>query len=460
MRRSPNLVQNHDFTLLWIGQTISELGNQMSLFVLPIAAWQLSHSAFTTALAGSSSLLGMVLALLPSGVIADRMDGRRVMRCASAVGGVAFASLVIAGLLGQLSVAHLIAVGVIGGACAGLFAPAETAAIRNVVPEDQLPTALSQNQAREHVATLAGGPLGGLLIAVTRWLPFAADAISYAVSWALLGRLRTDLRPSVRSTSRHQVRQELREGFAFIWQRPFFRVLMVWSALVNLTANAFFFLAILRLIQAGYRPATIGLTETAAGVAGIVGAMAAPALIKRFATGQLTVVIAWSFVPLSIPMIWFNNPVVVIAAIGATMLLNPAGNAGIGAYRMRCTPADLQGRVAAASRFTSMLAMPLAPVMAGLLLGTLGGPTAMAALIAMTGVVALIVTFSHEVRSVPRPDAWGQASALGSVADQTSRSSSSATVNEPSTVSDEPPVDPRTVLGMPAAVAAPSNAST
>jgi MFS family permease len=443
-----SFVRNHDFTVLWIGQTISELGNQMSLFVFPVVAWQISHSAIATALAASSAIAGNVLALLPGGVIADRFDGRKVMRWSSAIGALAFASLVVAGVTGHLTIAHLVAVGVIGGACAGTFAPTETAAIRSVVAEDELPTALSQNQARESVASLAGAPLGGLLLAITRWLPFVADALSYAVSWALLGRLRTDLKPVDREQTR--VRDELKEGFAFIWHRPFFRVLTIWAALVNLTVNAVFFLAILRLIQGGFRPTIIGLTEAAAGVAGILGAMAAPRIINRFATGRLTIMVGWSFIPLSIPMIWFNQPWVVILAIGGTTFLIPAGNAGIGAYRMRVTPLELQGRVAAASRFTSSLIMPVAPVIAGALFATLGGSKAMAVLLVATACAALIVTLSRDVRAVPRPDQWDQENTDRSVPVQASRTSSSPTEKAPSTVMAEPPVEPNTVLGMPA----------
>lgn len=454
------LVRSRDFTLLWIGQTISELGNQMSIFVFPVVAWQISHSTLATALAAASAMVGNVMALLPGGVLADRFDGRSVMRWSSGIGALAFASLVAAGLLGHLTVAHLIVVGLVGGACAGTFGPTEMAALRSVVPEGSLPTALSQNQAREHLATLLGGPVGGVLVAVARWLPFVADALSYAVSWALLGRLRTSLKPAESDQPSQRVRAQLREGFAFTWRSPFFRVLIVWAALVNLTANGIFFLAILRLIQGGFRPATIGLTEAAAGVAGIVGAIAAPWLIGRFRTGWLTIVLAWSFVPLSIPLIWFNHPLVVGVAIGATMFLNPAGNAGISAYRMRVTPHELQGRVTAASRFVATLVMPLAPVVAGLLLTAVGGSMAMAVLVVATAGTALIVTLSRDVRSVPRPDAWDQANTERSVPVQASRTSSSDTVNAPSTVSERPPVDPSTVDGMPAAVAAAKSAST
>jgi predicted MFS family arabinose efflux permease len=401
------LRRNHDFTVLWVGQTISELGSRMSMFVFPLLAYAITGSALWAAAAESAHLLGLVATLLPAGVYADRTDRRRLMRAASASGLVLYLSLVAAALTVGITVGHLLVVAVLTGAGAGLFAPAETSAVRAVVPDEDLAAALSQNQARQHVASLVGGPLGGLLFGLVRWLPFAADAVSYAVSWVLLGRIRTDLSsPGVEDGPPQRLRESLGHGFRFILERPFFRVLLVWSGLVNLLVNALFFVAILRLIQAGFAPVQIGLVETAAGLFGLLGAVAAPWIIEHSRTGALTVTIAWSFVPLVVPMVFWNNPLVVAAALSTGLFLNPAGNAGIGAYRMALTPADLQGRVQSTSQFASMSTMPLSPMIAGALLAGLGGGGAIAALGVLTALAALIPTLSRSVRGVPRPAVW------------------------------------------------------
>jgi MFS family permease len=399
------LRKNHDFTVLWIGQTISELGSRMSMFVFPLLAYAITGSALWAAAAESAHLAGMVATLLPAGVFADRTDRLRLMRAASASGVVLYVSLVAAALTFGITIGHLLVVAVLTGAGAGLFAPAETSAVRAVVPDEDLAAALSQNQARQHVASLVGGPVGGALFSLVRWLPFAADALSYAISWILLGRIRTDLSSATEGPA-PRLRESLAGGFRFILERPFFRVLQVWSGLTNLLVNALFFVAILRLIQSGYAPVQIGLVETAAGVFGVLGAVAAPRIIERCRTGALTVVIAWSFVPLVVPMVFWNNPLVVSAALSAGLFLNPAGNAGIGAYRMALTPADLQGRVQSTSQFVSMSTMPLSPIVAGALLTGLGGGGAIAALGALTAAAALIPTLSRSVRSVPRPAVW------------------------------------------------------
>ena len=406
------LARNRDFTILWIGETISELGSTMSMFAFPLLAYALSGSALLTAAAEAAYLVGLVAALLPAGVAVDRTNRRTLMLATSGSGVVLYGSLAVAGTLGSLTIPHLLAVALLTGIGAGVFGPAQTSAIRTVVSTEDLPTALSQNQARQHVAGLLGGPLGGALYAATRWLPFAADALTFAVSFFTLSRLQTDLSAPHRREPGRTVRQDLVEGLRFVAGRPFFRVLLTWAALANLVSNAVFFVALLRMVQHGFHPTEIGLVSTAAGVGGILGALAAPYLIERLATGRLTVLIAWSLVPPLVPLIWWDSPLVVGACVFVLLLLNPAGIAGIGAYRIAVTPDELQGRVAAASQFVSMSMMPLAPVLGGLLLQQYGGGVAVAALVVATAAIALLVTTSRSIRSVPRPSEWGSRLAL------------------------------------------------
>jgi len=401
-----SLARNHDFTVLWIGQTISEVGSRMSMFVFPLVAYAVTGSAVYAAAAEAVHLLGLAGALVPAGVLADRADRRRIMRVASGSGVLLYASLAAATIAGDLTLPHLLGVALLTGVVAGLFMPAEISAVRTVVTQEELPTALSQNQARMHVAALVSAPLGGVLLSIARWLPFASTAVTFACSWVMLGRLRTDLSPTPYDGPKRHPVHELTAGLRFVWSRPFFRVLMFWSALANLTVNALFFVAVLRMIEAGFPAFQIGMVEAVAGVAGIVGAVVAPWIIDRVPTGRLTVAIAWSFAPLVVPMAFWNQPAVVAAALGLGLLLNPAGNAGIGAYRIAVTPPELVGRVQSTSQFVSMSAMPLAPVLAGVLLTTLGGTAAVLVLGVLTALVALIPTLSVTVRSVPRPAAW------------------------------------------------------
>lgn len=400
-----NLARNRDFTALWVGATVSELGSRISSFAMPLVAYAMTGSAFWAATAEAAYLLGMVTMLLPAGVLADRHHRLRLMRLSHGTGALLYASLVAAGVLDALTLPHLLAAALLAGLAAGVFLPAETSAIRTVVATDELPTALSQQQARRHVASLLGGPVGGALFGLARWAPFAADAITYAVGWLLLGRIRSDLSPAPTTEASRPVR-DLVDGIRFTWSRPLFRVLLIWAPLLNLAINALFFVALLRLIQAGFPAWQIGVVEAVLGGCGILGALAAPWLIERTPTGRLTVAVAWSFVPLAVPLALWNHPVAMATAASVGLFLNPAGNAGIGSYRMAVTPAELLGRVQSAMQFVSMATMPLAPMLAGVLLSGLGGRDAVLALAGLTALVALIPTCARSVRTLPRPAEW------------------------------------------------------
>ncbi|WP_426245778.1 MFS transporter [Nocardioides sp. LHG3406-4] len=400
-----SLAINRDFTVLWVGETINQLGSRVSIFVFPLIAYALSGSVLVAAWVEAAHLLGTAVVLLPAGALADRLNRRTLMLVASGSGAVLYSSLVVAGVLDRLTIPHLAVVGLLTGAASGVFGPAQISAIRSVVPTGHLPTALSQNQARRHVASLVGGPLGGALFALTRWLPFAFDAMTFAVSCLTLTRIRTDLSAPPR-TSHTRVLADIGEGVRFILARPFFRVLMSWASLVNLVTNALLFVVLLRMIQGGFHPAHIGLVETAAGIGGILGALVAPYVIDRVATGRLTVGVSWGLALPLVPMVWWASPLVVGVCSFFFLFLNPIGNAGIGAYRLAQTPDRLQGRVSASAQFLAVALMPLAPILGAGLLHRYGGPWAVAILLAATIVLAAYLTASKSVRCVPRPSEW------------------------------------------------------
>jgi MFS family permease len=400
------LARNRDFTILWVGETISELGSTMALFVFPLLGYQLTHSTLDAAFLATADMLGMAVMTLPAGVLADRYDRKRLMVCSSAAGAALYASLVVAGVLGSLTMPHLFLVALGSGVTAGIFQPAQMAAIRTVVATEDLPTAFSQNQARMHVASLLGGPLGGVLYVVRVWVPFAVDAASFLVSCVTVSRIRTDLRPHPREGAPTRPLQQVKEGFRFVGKQPFFRTLLVFSGTSNLLVNACFIVVSLRLIRDHYAPAQIGLVSTFAGIGGILGALAAPYVIERVRTGTLTVAVAWMCVLPLVPLIWWATPLGACVSVFFLLLLNPAGNAGIGSYRAAVTPDELQGRVGSAMMFVSMGVMPFAPILGGFALARLGGTDAVALLVAGSALGALVPTLSRSIRSVPRPADW------------------------------------------------------
>lgn len=123
-------------------------------------------------------------------------------------------------------------------------------------------------------------------------------------------------------------------------------------------------------------------------------------------TGRLTVLVGWMCCLPLVPLTVSSSVWTACASTFFLLLLTPVGNAGISSYRMAVTPAHLQGRIGSTSQFTSMSVMPLAPLLGGYLLEHQGGTTAIIALVVASALLAILLTSSRSIRSVPRPSEW------------------------------------------------------
>lgn len=411
--RQTSLWHNHDFMALWTGETVSAVGSSMSFFVFPLVGYAITGSATQAALAGTAYSLGQVAVKLPAGAMVDRWRRKTVMVGSNLLAAVLYASLVAAMVVGVLTLVQLVAVALLAGVVASFFGPAEQAAIRNVVPTEQLPTAFSQNQARQHAAALVGPPLGGLLYALTRWVPFVVDAASYLVSSIAITRIRTPLPAPDRGESVSSMSHDIIEGLRFLMSRDFYRAIVAFACVANFAGNLLFLVLTLKLLKAGVHPAAIGLIDTIAAVAGIAGSVAAPALIRRVPNGLLAIGLGLVLMVAVVPMAFTNDVILIGLLLAVATLGNPAANASVTSYLVATTPDHLQGRVHAALGFSAMALMPAGPVVGGALLQWWGGQRAMLAAAALIAVSVLPLLLSREVRMLPTPDRWVGADTSG-----------------------------------------------
>lgn len=270
---------------------------------------------------------------------------------------------------------------------------------------------MAANQARGFTAGLVGAPIGGLLYSAGRFLPFAVDAVSFGLSCLSISRIRTPLgaptrRGNEQETPTGGMATEIAEGLRFIWSNAFLRIFLIYAAIANAVGAAFFVVLTLSLVQADVHPAAIGLIDTVAAGAGIAGAAVAPTLTRRVPTGWLAIGAAWAWVPATLPMPYTTNVAIIGSLLAIGVLLNPVGNAALSSYRIAITPDRLQGRAQTAMNFTAMLAMPLGPLMGGVVMGALGATVTLNLVIAVLALAALLLTGSRAVRSVPLPGAW------------------------------------------------------
>lgn len=404
--------KNRDFMVLWSAEAVSEFGTAMSMLVFPLIGYAVSGSTREAGLATSGVLLGGVLAALPAGVVVDRTSRRSVLIAANLVGAVAFTVLAVTALTHVLTIWLLVVTGVVSGAASSLIGPANAAAIRVVVPTEQLPEALAQSMARSEAARIAGPPGGGALYSVARGLPFVVDAVSYVVAAVLVTRVRHPLAAPPQTTPvERTVLGSVFSGLRFMAASAVLRVMMTWAAFTNFAVAYLSVVITLRLVRAGVPPAAIGTVETIAAVAGLGGAFLAPALVRRARTGVLTVATGL-ICPTALFFTAFSTNFIVVGVLwAAAAVLFPANNAGISAYMTAIVPDGMQGRLYTAMGFVANGVVPLAPALAGILLADIGGlpATVIGSLLGAVAVVPLLI--NTETRTLGRPSTWPRAAA-------------------------------------------------
>ncbi|MEV6521675.1 MFS transporter [Longispora sp. NPDC051575] len=390
---------HRNFRLLWIGQFTSGLGSSMTFLAVPLLAVAATGSAVQAGLLGTLSFLTTWLVAIPTGMLADRCEARRLMLACDAVRLGAVAVLAAAAIAGSTPLWLLAAVVVVDGAAAMAFNPAATKLLRAVVPDGALPEAVSANQARGYAAGLAGPPLGGLLFHAGRSLPFLADVASYLVSLWCVWRLPAGPAPEP-TGGRRSLLSGVGTGFAVLWRTPFLRATAGYSVGANVAVSMLLFVLLLRP-GAAVGPATTGVVLSLATVGGLLGSLCAPAAHRRLGLRPLLLVVALSRLVVASVAAFLGGPVWLGAALFLVLFLGPVAGAAITTTQLRVVPDGVYGRTSGTMSFLSGTLQPLAPFAAGALIQLSGPGAALVPVAVLFGLGAVTVALARGLAVAP-----------------------------------------------------------
>jgi predicted MFS family arabinose efflux permease len=398
------LWRNRDFNLLWGGQVVSTLGSEVSALAFPLLVLALTGSPAQAGIVGFARGLPYLLFYLPAGALVDRWNRKHVMLAADAGRAAALGSVALWLALGRPPVAWLAVASFVEGTLFVFFQLAESAALPQIVPKAQLPQAIAQNQARTQGVHVAGAPLGGALFGVSRLVPFALDAVSYAVSFVSLLFIHVPFQEA-REQRTTRLRTEIAEGMRWLWSQPFLRTTTLLVAGTNFVHQGLFgIVLIVRARELGASPALIGAMLAFAGGAAILGSLAAPWVQRRLPPGLVVLGSMWLWVPQTAVLALIAEPIALGAVAGAAVIVGPMFNVVVGSYRYALVPDRLLGRVQSASLVVAWGAIPLGALFAGFAVDAFGARTTFLVLAAILLVLALAGTASAAVRTVPRPE--------------------------------------------------------
>jgi MFS family permease len=393
------LRRNRDFVLLQSGQLLSAMGSEATVIAYPLLALALTHSPGRAGIVSFARLVPFAVLQLPAGVVADRVDRRRMMVAADLVRALTIGALAATVVAGHASFALLAAVALVEGAATVVFTSAATGALRSVVPAAQLPDAVGAVTARLATVNLAGPPLGGFLFGIARSLPFVADACSYAASLASLAAIRTPFQ-GPREPSDAGLRAQVAEGMRFLWGHHFLRTCAFLYGLGNFSLPGILLVIVVAGREQGLTGGEIGSLLAAFGVCLLAGSLLSAVARRRLSMRTILWIelVSWlgSAAFLVEPSVY-----VLVAGILPQGIAMPITDSVVVGYRIAVTPDRLLGRVEAVRSSIALAIAPLGPLAAGLLLEA-GSARETIAVFCAFNVVLLVWGFlSPSIRAAP-----------------------------------------------------------
>ncbi|MEV4603147.1 MFS transporter [Amycolatopsis sp. NPDC049253] len=391
------------FAALWTGDLVSQLGSQITLFVLPLLAVTALHAdGGQVGLLQALYLAPVVLVPLVGGLWLERRAKRPVMITLDLVRAVLVTSIPLLWLTGTASLTLVYVVAFAGGSMSVLCDIAATSYVPHLVPGEQLASANGALSANQATGAAIGPAVAGWLAGAFGPVALLFDALTYVFSAVALAGVR-HREPIPARPARRDLRRELRDGFTAVWGEPRLRALVLHAALYNASIELVTVGFLVYFVRdLGHSGAAYGVLMAIAGAGAVTGALLGPRLLGRVGYGPAAVTgLAFSttgyvLLPTGVPVL-----------CGITFFLATAGAVSTSVVavtlRQRLTPPELYARVNATYRLLGSGTLPFGAGAAGLIVDAFGARTALwAAPVALVCSTLPVLTSSlPRTRKVP-----------------------------------------------------------
>jgi MFS family permease len=372
----PHPLRETKFRQYWTAQTISLVGDQVSLLAIPLLAALVLHASpaemgYLTA----AGLIPNLIFSLYAGVWVDRRRHRRYVMIATDIGrGLLLTSIPVAYAFGALTIWQLYAVAFAVGTLSIFFEVANMTLFVSLVPRERYVQAASLLNGSRAMSFVVGPSAAGWLVQLLS-APAAliVDAVSYLTSGLLLSKIRP-IEPDPETERKGQ----LSAGLRFLWGNATLRSMLVALATVNFFNYMFSTLVILYItVDLGVSPGMLGVVFGVASVGALLGSVITGRVSRAVGIGRAYVLGAAIFTAplLLVPMA--SGPMLVV--LGMLFFSEFASGLGVmllditaGAIQAAVIPNEMRARVAGAHRTVNYGIRPIG-ALAGGAVGTLIG---------------------------------------------------------------------------------------
>ncbi len=363
------------------------------------AGWlmtSLSSSPSMVALVEAADSIPVMLLALPAGALADIVDRRRFLIAVQVY------LLIVAGVLGILTWLDLMtAWGLLGfifalGVGTAMTMPAWAAIVPDLVPTDELPSAIALNSIAINVSRAIGPAIAGFLVAaVGAWLVFVLNALSYIGILAVLLRWKRDRVKSALPAERFL--GAIRVGMRFVMHTRALQVVLIRGTAFFIFASATWslFPLIVRR-ELGRGPETYGVLLTCIGVGAVAGAMMLPWLRTKISRDVLVASASALYALAALALAHVQNLALLAVAMLATGVAWISILSALQVSAQMTLPAWVRARGLAAFVVVFMGGMAVGSIMWGQIATQIGIPAALTAA-ALGMVAAILVTWNFKL---------------------------------------------------------------
>jgi MFS family permease len=381
-----SLHDHRNYRLFFSGQVVSVSGTWMQNVALAWLVIQLTHSPLAVGALAFCRFVPFTVFGLVAGVLADRVDNRRLVIATQSLSMLLSATLAALALSGTATLTLVFLLAVLSGVAQVFDAPGRQALTYQLVGSDELPNAVALNSSLFNMSRVVGPAIAGVLIAsVNVGACFVVNALSFLAVLAGLLAMRTNELYPVQRAPRASVFGDVREGIASVRQsRELSLVLAIVTVMSTVGFNFNVILPLLASSTLHTGPRTFGILSACFGLGALVGALGSATLGRA------------SWKALLVGLLGFSSAMLVLAplhgAVSCGVLLFFVGGsftlltANANALVQTGAPDHLRGRVVSLYLFAFAGLAPVGGLVAGWLV-QVGGTSLAFRLAGATGLV-------------------------------------------------------------------------
>lgn len=274
-------LKHRSFALLWSGQALSRLGD--NVYRLALAWWVLEKTGSATVM-GTVFILSytpMLVFALIGGVTVDRFSRVQVMLVADLLRFFLLMAVSFLSFGGLLQLWHVYLASTVLGAVEAFFQPAYTAVVPDVIPREAWVSANSLTSLTKQLAKIVGPALSGSILKLgSTSTAFAVNAASFLISAACLLPLLRLSESRMRPVGQSSVFRDLQEGIKAVTSSPWLWITIAIASLCNITQGGPYIVGLPFLVKDYLHgdAGTLGLVYSMFAV----GSVAATLAISRF----------------------------------------------------------------------------------------------------------------------------------------------------------------------------------